>query len=80
MVLDDVRAIVGKHARLSVELTSLTDDSDLYLAGLTSLSTVNLMLALEDCFNVEFPNTMLSRKTFHSIRTLTDAVEDLVAK
>jgi acyl carrier protein len=56
---------------------SLSNLSDLYAAGLTSLTTVNLMLALEDHFDIEFPDRMLVRKTFESIQSLSEAVEAL---
>jgi len=46
-------------------------------AGLTSLATVGLMLALEDEFDIEFPDSMLSRKTFGSIESIVDAIEEL---
>ena len=72
-----IREILAQHGRLPVEIDSLTDDSDLYNAGLTSLATVGLMLALEDAFEIEFPETMLSRKTFESIQSISEAVEEL---
>jgi acyl carrier protein len=72
-----IRPIINEHARLLVDVSQLTDDSDLYQAGLTSLSTVNLMLALEEHFNVEFSDRMLGRKTFGSIRSLSEAIEEL---
>jgi acyl carrier protein len=78
MYADQIRGIVAQHARLSVNVGTLTDESDLYDAGLTSLTTVNLMLALEDHFNVEFKDQMLGRKTFGTIRSLSDAIEELV--
>ena len=76
---DKIRSVIAKHARLSVDVATLTDDSDLYAAGLTSLTTVNLMLALEDEFDVEFSDKMLGRKTFESIRSLSEAIEELVS-
>ena len=78
MYADQIREIVAKHARLSADINSLADDSDLYAAGLTSLTTVNLMLALEDHFDVEFPDKMLGRKTFESIQSLAEAIEELL--
>lgn len=77
MLRDQIREIVAKHARLSADLNSLGDSSDLYEAGLTSLTTVNLMLAIEDKFDIEFPDHMLGRKTFGSIQALCEAVEEL---
>jgi acyl carrier protein len=80
MYAEKVRDIVAQHGRLSVQVTELADDSDLYSAGLTSLATVGLMLALEDGFEIEFPDSMLSRKTFGSIASLAAAVEQLAGK
>jgi acyl carrier protein len=77
MYPEQIKTILAEHGRLLVDVSRLSDDSDLYEAGLTSLSTVNLMLALEDHFNVEFLDRMLGRKTFGSIRTLAEAIEEL---
>lgn len=74
---EQIRALVAEHGRLLVDVRDLTDDSDLYEAGLTSLSTVNLMLALEEHFDVEFEDRMLGRKTFGSIRALDEAIGTL---
>jgi acyl carrier protein len=74
---EDIRSILSEHARLLVDVDTLTDDADLYQAGLTSLSTVNLMLALEEHFDVEFLDSMLGRKTFSSIRSLSEAIQQL---
>ena len=73
-----IREILAQHGRLSVNVSQLKDDSDLYYAGLTSLATVNVMLALEDRFEVEFPEAMLSRKTFASLEAIAEAITDLV--
>ena len=81
-LLNDVQAIreiVAQQGRLSVDVFSLDETSDLYSAGLTSLATVGIMLALEDRFDIEFPESMLSRKTFNSVASISDAVSQLVA-
>jgi acyl carrier protein len=78
MYSDQIREIVAAHARLQVDVATLDDDADLYEAGLTSLSTVNLMLALEEAFDVEFLDRMLKRRTFQSIRSLSEAVAELL--
>lgn len=80
MIVEKVREILAQHGRLSVPVAELSDDGDLYNAGLTSLATVGLMLALEDGFDVEFPDAMLSRRTFGSIASLAAAVEELSGK
>ena len=52
-------------------------NDDLAGAGLTSLATVDLMLAIEDRFGVEFPESMLNRRTFATLANLTAAVDTL---
>jgi acyl carrier protein len=77
--LNKIREILAQHGRLPVDVDTLSDDSDLYNSGLTSLATVGLMLALEDAFEVEFPENMLSRKTFESIEAVSEAIEEMQA-
>jgi acyl carrier protein len=38
------------------------------------------MLALEDAFDVEFPDSMLKRSVFESVASITAALEDLAVK
>lgn len=72
-----IRAIVAKHGHLAVDVNRLEDGSDLYLAGLTSLATVNLMLVLESFFDIEFPDSRLGRGTFASFEAIAEAVAEL---
>ena len=78
MYRSHIRNLLKAHGRLSVDVDSLRDESDLYDAGLTSLITVNLLLAVEDHFDLEFPDHLLSRQTFQSISALADAVQDVL--
>lgn len=72
-----IRDVLAQHGRLSADVQALDEDSDLYSAGLTSLATVGIMLALEERFDVEFPESKLSRVTFRSISTIAEAVSEL---
>jgi acyl carrier protein len=72
-----VRNILEQHGRMTTSVNELDINDDLYNAGLTSLATVGLMLALEDEFDVEFTDAMLSRKTFSSIDSIMEAIEEL---
>jgi acyl carrier protein len=65
---------------LAVDIASLTDEDDLYRAGLTSHASVNLMLALEDAFDIEFPERLLRRQTFESVAAMRDAIDQLLAE
>ena len=75
---EDIRAIVKDHGRLPVDVATLSDDADLYAAGLTSHASVNLMLALEAKFDLEFPERMLRRKSFESVAAIRAAIEELL--
>jgi acyl carrier protein len=77
MVHERIRTIVGEHGRLSIAVDQLTDDASLYQAGLTSHASVNLMLALEESFGIEFPERLLRRRTFESISAIAGAVREL---
>jgi acyl carrier protein len=57
----------------------LTPDSDLYAAGMTSHASVNVMLALEGEFEIEFPDHMLKRSVFESIAAINAAIGELQA-
>jgi acyl carrier protein len=72
-----IRAIVREHGRLSVDVDTLADEADLYQAGMTSHASVNLMLALEEKFDVEFPERMLRRRAFENIASIRAAIEEL---
>jgi len=76
-MIDEIRDLIGQYGRLPVEVSTLTDEDDLYRAGLTSHASVNLMLAIEDAFDVEFPERLLRRQTFESVNAIREAVEEL---
>jgi len=72
-----VRGIIREHGRLPVDIDTLTDETDLYQAGMTSHASVNLMLALENAFDVEFPDALLKRSSFESVDAITAALATL---
>jgi acyl carrier protein len=74
---DKIRQIIQEHGRLAVDVQTLGDQADLYQAGLTSHASVNLMLALETAFDVEFPDSMLKRSVFQSVSSIREALQQL---
>jgi acyl carrier protein len=74
---DEVRRIVTAYGRLPVDPGTLADDTDLYQAGMTSHASVSVMLALEDAFDLEFPDEMLTRDVFESINSMAAAIATL---
>jgi len=74
---DEIRQIINDHGRLPVAVSELAADANLYQAGLTSHASVNVMLALEDHFDVEFPDRMLTPSVFESIASIEAAISEL---
>ena len=74
---DRIRTVLREHGKLPVDLASLSDEDDLYRAGMTSHASVNVMLALEDAFDVEFPDKMLRKSTFASVSAIREALNSL---
>ncbi len=76
-MIQKIRKILKDHGRLNQDPESLGTDADLYQAGLTSHASVNVMLALEGEFDIEFPDTMLKRSSFQTISAIQSAIEEL---
>jgi acyl carrier protein len=74
---DEIRKVIKEHGRLPVDVDALDDAADLFAAGMTSHASVNLMLGLEDAFDVEFPDHMLKRSVFESVASIRAALEEL---
>ncbi|MEV1133878.1 acyl carrier protein [Rhodococcus coprophilus] len=72
-----IRKVLDEHAKLSVDATDLDIAADLYELGLTSHASVNVMLALEDTFDVEFPDELLRKSTFASVDSIRSALTEL---
>jgi len=78
--MDDViRKVLAEYAHLPVDVATISDDDDLYQAGMTSHASVNVMLALEDEFDLEFPEAMLRKSTFESVAAIRTALGALAS-
>jgi acyl carrier protein len=74
-ITDTIREVLNSSARLAVDSATLTEDDNLYQQGLTSHAVVNVLMGLEDAFEVELPDALLRRDTFESIASLRAALE-----
>lgn len=74
-----IRSVLAEHARLGKDIGSVGVEDDLYQAGMTSHASVNVMLALEGAFDVEFPDHMLKRSVFASVGAIRTAIAELLA-
>lgn len=74
-----IRELLGKLGNLPVAVDTLSNEADLYTAGLSSFASVQLMLGIEDAFEIEFPDHLLNRKSFQSIAAIEATVSQIVA-
>jgi acyl carrier protein len=77
-ISDVLRDVLRAQNAMPFNVDQLTDETDLYGAGLTSLMSVDVMLAVEQRFGIMFPDELLTRRTFSSIGALRDVVARLV--
>jgi acyl carrier protein len=72
-----IRQVLETHGRLPVGIDELSDTDDLFESGMTSHASVNVMLALEDEFDLEFPDSLLRKGTFESVAAIRTALGSL---
>ncbi|KQP41719.1 acyl carrier protein [Methylobacterium sp. Leaf106] len=78
MVLpEDIRDTLKSVAALAEVVDSLGEDDNLFDRGLDSFGSVQLMLALEERYNIEFPDNLLNRRSFSTIRIIGETVSKL---
>lgn len=71
-----VREIIKKTLGMHHDFASVADDDNLYDAGLNSHEAVNLMVALEESFGIEFPDHLISRDSFESVNAIARALKE----
>jgi acyl carrier protein len=76
---DRIRAVLASQGRMPSDPQAIAADADLYELGLTSHASVNVMLALEDEFDIEFPDDALNKTTFATIASIERVVGELTA-
>ncbi len=74
---DEIRSILAESGRLAVSVDSLSDDADLFAAGLDSLAIVNVLMSIEEKFDIELPDEFLTRRSFANITTIKQVIADL---
>ncbi len=79
-MIDRIRELLAQNPMIPCEIGTLSDDGNLYEAGLTSFASVQMMLAIEEEFDIEFPEALLTRRTFSSIASIASAVSQLTSE
>lgn len=75
---EKIRDMLAAHGRMAVDPLTVNARADLYELGLTSHASVNVMLALEDEFDIEFPDEALKKSTFASILNIEQVIASLL--
>ena len=70
-----VTEILGSHGTTE---HSFPIDQELSELGLSSLKMVNLMLAVEVEFDITIPQSDITPKNFHSVKTMQSMVERIL--
>jgi acyl carrier protein len=75
---EQIRQVLTESGRLAVPTTGLDSEADLFTVGLDSLAIVNVLMSLEELFDIELPDELLSRRSFSNIATLEEIITNLV--
>lgn len=75
---DQIREVLANHGRMAIDPREVDEKADLYELGLTSHASVDVMLALEEEFDIEFPDEVLKKSTFESVHNIAQVIESLV--
>ncbi|MDM9623518.1 hypothetical protein A6U87_15250 [Rhizobium sp. AC44/96] len=66
----NIRKALASHAKLAVDADGISTTQNLFDVGLTSFACVQLMMRLEEVFEVEFPDELLKKPTFETIAAI----------
>ena len=72
-----IREVLRAHAHLRADADTVSPEADLFAEGMSSHASISVMLALEERFDIEFPDSMLKRSVFESISAIETAVTSI---
>ena len=72
--LNTFMVILNRHLKFGDDASAIPMEQRLDELGLDSMSAVNLLLDLEDGFDMSFPDALLTEETFRTGTTLYNAV------
>jgi acyl carrier protein len=79
-MLSKIKELINNHKLVAISVDRIANNDDLYELGMTSFASVQLMLALEETFDIEFPERMLNRKTFATLAAIDRSVAELMSE
>lgn len=79
-VVRSIREVLVRNGNPSVDPFGIEIDDNLFDLGMSSFQSVQLMMALEDCFDLQFPDDLIRKETFSSIRSMAEAVDFILGE
>jgi acyl carrier protein len=76
----EIRSILARHGTLARTIDRISDDDCLFDNGLDSFGAVQVMMDLEDHFEIQFPEHLLSREVFSTVRNIQHFVSAQVLR
>ncbi len=77
-ITEKLLTVLSKHLKFTAEPQTIPMNKPLDELGLDSMGAVNLLLDLEDSFEISFPGSLLTEETFSTAANLHKAVHSLV--
>ena len=77
-ITEKLLTVLSKHIKFAEDPQNIPLDKPLDELGLDSMRAVNLLLDLEDSFEISFPGSLLSEETFRTAANLHKAIHSLV--
>jgi acyl carrier protein len=71
----NIRGLIAENSELELN-DDISNDDDLFAAGMQSLDCVRILVAVEDEFEIEIPNDRIDRSIFSSVANLTAVVAE----
>jgi acyl carrier protein len=79
-MIETIRRVIDEKGHLGMAAARLSADADLYAAGLTPFAAIQIMLELERRLDIEFPKSMLNRRSMATIGAIASLLLALQAQ
>ncbi len=77
-VTEKLLEIIHKQIKFPEGAANIPMDTELQALGLDSMGAINLLLDLEDSFDIAFPGSLLTEETFKTADSLSKAIQSLL--
>ena len=75
-IFAEIEAVVRPHLKFLEEGQSLPPDQNLGESGLDSMASIDLLLDLEETFDLSIPDDLLTEDSFSSVQEIAKMLEE----